>query len=228
MVLRIGVVIPCYKPHINLLKRLFDSIENQTKKPDMVIVSCSSSEDSDIPYKQEDYSFNFKIYTHKEKKITAQNKNFGARLINTDIITFFDADDIMHPQRIEIIYNGFIKNTNMKLLIHSLCINLTDLNFPLYDINNINYHVDPFYVCNWGSLVFKNSYQYNITNGHCSIHKTIFDEIQFIESTDVLGREDTIFNTTIVNKYPNNNYVGFCNCELTWYYPSGTHGIDST
>ena len=82
----IGLVIPCYKPHIGLLKRVFDSIEKQTRHPDMVIVSCSSSEPSDIPYKQEDFSFPFKIYTHREKKNISENKNFGTHLINTDIV----------------------------------------------------------------------------------------------------------------------------------------------
>ena len=224
----IGIVIPCYKPHIGLLKRVLDSIEKQTKKPDMVIVSCSSSEPSDIPYTQEDYSFPFKIYTHKEKKNISENKNFGTRLINTDIVTYFDADDIMHPQRIEIIYNGFIKYPNMKLLIHSLRLNPIDLNYPKYDINYINYEMDTFYICKWGALNFKNKSNRNIHNSHSSIKKSLFDEIQYVETPDAKGFEDTLFNRTLINKYPNNGFIGYCECDLTWYFPSGTQGTDTT
>jgi glycosyltransferase involved in cell wall biosynthesis len=226
MSLTIGVVIPCYKPHIVFLKRLFDSIENQTKKPDMVIVSCSSSEQSDIPYKQEDYSFPFKIYTHKEKKLTAQNKNFGAKKISTDIISFFDADDIMHPQRLEIIYNSFIKYTTLRLLIHNFRINSTDFNYPEYDINNINLEFDPFYVCRWGSVQLKENSHRNIHNGHISIRNETFKEQEFSESDNTVGYEDTLYNRILINKYPSNNFIAYYTNELSWYYPSGTGGID--
>lgn len=228
MSLTIGVVIPCYKPHIGVLKNVLDSIEKQTQKPNMVIVSCSSSDESDIPYKHEDYSYPLKIYTHREKRNISENKNFGTRLINTDIVVYFDADDIMHPQRIEIIYNGFIKNPNMKLLLHSYRLNPTDFNYPIYDINNINYEIDPYYICRWGSVQLKRFFNKTIHNSHAAIKKSLFDEIQYVETPDAKGFEDTLFNRTLINKYPNSGFIGYCDYELTWYYPSGTQGTDTT
>lgn len=226
MTLTIGVVIPCYKPHIPLLKRLFDSIENQTKKPDQVIVSCSSSDEADIPYRHEDYSFLLKIYTHNEKRNTAQNKNFGAKLIDTDIITFFDADDIMHPQRLEIIHKCFTENENIRLLIHSLNINPASLEFPTYDISAAHFEIDPFYVCNWGSVQLKNNSHRSIHNGHNAIRKNVLSELEYNETPEGHGREDTLFNATYINRHKDKGCIAYCELILTWYYPSGTHGID--
>lgn len=220
----IGVVIPCYKPHIGLLKRLLDSIEAQTKKPDMVIISCSSSEESDIPYSVKDFSFPLQIYTHKDKRNTAQNKNFGASLIETDIISFFDADDIMHPQRIEIIHSCFVKNLDLKLLLHSFKLNPENSDFIMYDTNSIVCEIDPFFVCQWGAVNLKYGNERSRHNGHSSISKELFMTNKFIESEYGLGREDTLFNTEIINKFPSDNFMGYINCDLSWYFPSNTGG----
>ena len=222
----IGLVIPCYKPHIGLLSRVLWSINNQTRTPDMVIISCSSSEESDIPYKESDYNFPIKFFTHIEKRNVAQNRNFGSRQLNTDIITYFDADDIMHPQRIEIIYQCFLKYPNTRLFLHSLRIHPDNMNFPKYDINAINFECDPCYVCRWGAVNHKHDTQARIMNSNNAIPKKMFDELQFIETPEGYGKEDTLYNACIINKYGND--AVYCNCELTWYFPSNTHGHDNS
>jgi glycosyltransferase involved in cell wall biosynthesis len=80
-----------------------DSIESQTDKPDQVIVVCSSSLREDIPEHYFRYSFPIDIVTREGRYNAAENRNEGIRRINTDIVSFFDADDVMHPQRIEIV-----------------------------------------------------------------------------------------------------------------------------
>lgn len=216
----IGIVVPCHKPHIPLLGRLLWSINNQTRLPDMVIVSCSSSEGSDILYKEDDYKFPLKIYTHSERLNAAQNRNFGSRQINTDIISYFDCDDIMHPQRVEIIYKAFIQYPEMKLLIHSLQLSPTNFNFIKYDMDAINFEKAELYVCRWGSICHKRDYKIGIMNSGCSISRKIFDEIQYSEIPEHIGKEDTLFNAAIINKYSDN--VFYCNCDLTWYFPTMT------
>jgi glycosyltransferase involved in cell wall biosynthesis len=217
MPLTIGVVIPCYKLHIPHLGRVLWSINNQTLLPDMVVVSCSSSEDSDILYRDGDYKFPLKIYTHKECRNAAQNRNFGSQQITTDIISYFDADDVMHPQRIESIYKCFILHPNTKLVIHSCILTPSNLIFPKYDINDIDFECDTLHVINnWGSIEHKHDKILRITNGHCSIPKFIFSEIQYIEGPSGHGREDTLFNGSIIKKYSNDVY--YCKNDLTWYF----------
>jgi hypothetical protein len=95
-----GVAIPCYKPHIPLLKRCLDSIEAQTVKPDKVVVVCSSTNPEDLP-SDWSYSFPLDILMRPDKRNAAQNRNEATTHITTDFISFFDADDVMYPDRIE-------------------------------------------------------------------------------------------------------------------------------
>ena len=139
MTLTIGIVIPCHKPHIPLLGRLLWSINNQTHPPDRVIVSCSSSEETDILYRENDYKFPLKIYTHSGRLNAAQNRNFGTRQINTDIVAYIDGDDVMHPQRIEVIHKAFITHPNMKLLLHNYQQDPSEFNFPKYVFDDITF-----------------------------------------------------------------------------------------
>ena len=57
-------------------------------------------------------------------------------------------------------------------------------------------------------------------NSCCSISRKIFDEIQYSEIPEHIGREDTEFNAAIIKKYENN--VFYCNYKLTWYFPTMT------
>lgn len=221
----IGLVIPCYKLHIGLLGRLLWSINNQTQMPDMVIVSCSSSDETDIIYDEKNYNFPLKIFTHIEKRNVAQNRNFGSKQLNTDIITYFDADDIMHPQNIEIIHKCFTEYPNTRLFLHSLRISPNNLDFPKYNLDEINFECDPFYVCQYGAINHKYDSSMRIMNSNCAIPQKTFEEIQYIETQEGYGKEDTLYNAYLVNKYWND--VIYCTCELTWYFPSGTHGHDS-
>lgn len=125
--MKIGIAIPCYKPHITVLKRCLDSIEQQTIKPTHVVVSCSSSDAADIPQDYFSYSFPVQILTHKDRKNAAENRNIAAEALEAsatevdkpDLISFFDADDVMHPQRLEAISKAFQQYPQAKLLLHS-------------------------------------------------------------------------------------------------------------
>ena len=99
--MRIGVAIPCYIGHIEQLQVLLDSIAAQTRLPDKVVVSCSST--TEMPPEFSKYEFDLQIICDPMRKNTAQNRNIAAQLLDTDVITFFDADDVMHPQRIEFV-----------------------------------------------------------------------------------------------------------------------------
>jgi glycosyltransferase involved in cell wall biosynthesis len=113
--MRIGVAIPCFIKHINRCYELLDSINAQTRLPDEVVVSCSSSKPED--FVKREYKFPLTVITTEDKYNTAQNRNSAASKLTTDIISFIDADDIMHPQRLEAIEKAVEMNAN--IVFHS-------------------------------------------------------------------------------------------------------------
>jgi len=215
--LTLGVAIPCYKGHIDILKHALDSIDKQTRKPDKVVVSCSSSESSDIPASYFQYSFPVSIFTSSEKRNVAQNRNFASSKLDTDIVSFIDADDIMHPQRLEAIEQGFLHH-DIQIFLH------------FYETNMkrefITYHEFPvelhkMYVCPWRSVQHTNYRRASIIhNSQCSVRRGVFDRIHFQEGPEFVGREDTWFVGDVLLTYPGKN--AYCPLRLSRYLPSRT------
>jgi len=213
----IGVAICCYKGHIPHLKNLFDSIEQQYKKPDQVIVSCSSSYIEDIPYQPRDYSFHLLIIVTHEKKNAAENRNIAASHLTTDIISFFDADDIMHPQRLLFIYECFVKY-DIKLFAHNT-ISDPDQSFEIYPtyfcLRNVLYR------CPYGSTKIAHHLpDAMVHNAHISITRDVFDAIKYPEHPFFHGKEDTVYCTAVILTYPQNTV--YCHNALSKYVPSRT------
>jgi hypothetical protein len=63
--MHITVVIPCFINHLSKLINLLESLELQTRPPNEVIVSCSSTDDFIF---LKEYIFPVKLYIHKDKK----------------------------------------------------------------------------------------------------------------------------------------------------------------
>jgi glycosyltransferase involved in cell wall biosynthesis len=224
--MRIGVAIPCYKYHIPALKRCLDSIENQTYKPDLVVVSCSSSTDGDIPsYK---YSFPLKIITTNGKKNAAQNRNIATRACDTDIISYIDADDEMHPQRIEIIKH-VLQETNADVLFHNFS-KPDEINVEWKTIRDIEIAVNRVFKTNYSEGVDVYGYPpFCVHHSQSSIRRYIFDSIQYNESSEsernpgqinCEGNEDSRFCADIL-LIPNIQTV-YVYDKLTRYYREGT------
>lgn len=205
----IGVAIPCYQGHIGILKNLLDNIEKQTRQPDMVIVSCSGT--THLDYK---YSFPLQIITNPNKMNTAQNRNIAASLLHTDIITFMDADDLMHFQRLEIIEKAFIEN-NIVLLLHNYV-----LGFDKPDIkyDNIIFDINKLGIQSHGSGARHLDGHRDMANGHCSIDRSI--SIKYNESPMYHGKEDSVFTADIIKLFPNR--TAYCPLVLSKYVPSST------
>ncbi len=218
----IGVAIPCYHGHIQHLKYTLDSIENQTRKPDMVVVSCSGV--SSTPYNQSDYTFPVQFITTENKQSASKNRNVAASYLDTDIISFFDADDQMHPQRLEVIERAF-KENDIVLFLHNFIREPTTPHV-LYDISSTTFDIGKIGIHSWGfgalhldNPLFNNS-TLDIHNGHSSVTRTLFDTIKFNESPSCYGKEDSVFTADIIRAYPTK--TGYCSLPLTKYFPCGS------
>ena len=125
------------------------------------------------------YLHKLEIYFHLGKRLnSAQNRNVGISKLDphvTKYISFFDIDDIMHPQRIGIMYKILNHNTEkIDLLFHSYInhigcknTNLTSYASVSVDEDCINVHndnnIDQLYQLYYG--LFEN-YQIPFLNNH--------------------------------------------------------------
>jgi len=225
--MKIGVAIPAYNGHIELLFSLLDSIQNQTILPDKVVVSCSSSDDTDFDNyneKLKTYSFLLQIITNKEKKGAAQNRNIAAsKLAEMDYITFIDADDIMHPQRIEILLKVFESNDS-DIILHNFSefTNDDQLFIKKFEDNEIVIRPNSLKQCYSGCITHKEYCDTtgSIHHGHVSIKQNIFNIVQFPEQPEFYRKEDCVFCYRVFS-LPNIKDSYIFN-KLTYYKPSNT------
>jgi len=187
--MRIGIAIPCYKYHIPVLKRCLDSIEAQTRKPDEVVVSCSSCAESDIPeYK---YSFSLKIISTSERKNAAENRNIASSHLDTDIVSFFDCDDEMHPQRLEAIYGAFLEHS-CDIVLHGYFIN-EENKMPFQIYPNLVIHINKLSRARSGCAFVEGLLSTRIHHSQVSVTKRIFSRFQFRENKESERKEDALF-----------------------------------
>jgi glycosyltransferase involved in cell wall biosynthesis len=225
--MKLGVAIPCYKYHIPVLKRCLDSIEQQTRKPDIVVVSCSSSVKDDIPQSYYEYSFPVRIYTHRMKMNAAENRNFAGLMLqglNCDIFSFFDCDDEMHPQRLKAIEHAFETLEECGIVLHSYLYEKDDLAkpFPLYKTLEISMNL--LEKAPTGCAVLKSNWSSPIHHSQVSVQKDIFKQIKFRENSAFAregangGNEDALFCGDVLALKGPNVYIAN---PLSKYYQEG-------
>jgi glycosyltransferase involved in cell wall biosynthesis len=216
----IGVAICCYKGHIHHLGKLLDSIQGQSRLPEHVVVSCSSSSVEDIPYQASDYRFPLTILTHSEYKNASQNRNCAAAALTTDIVSFFDADDTMHPQRLQFMDECFA-NRDIKIFLHNGVIHHSE---PFEHYTSYYCLFNVLYRCPWGSTrIHSKLDDVMIFNGHATVRKEVLQDIRFREEAEFHGKEDTVFCGEVITRYP--YQTAYCHNKLMNYSRGGTYGF---
>ena len=217
----IGVAIPCYKFHIPSLKRCLDSIEAQTVKPHEVIVSCSSSKTSDIPFSSYMYSYTLRILPQPERRNAAENRNYAASFLTTDIVTFFDADDEMHPQRLEAITQAFQQHHGLDIVLHSFLEG--EENKRAFDIHTtFDFRPQTLTKSPTGCAVYTGDLSARIHHSQVSVSRFVLGRIQFKEDPGNERREDAIFCGDVLSMDGSQNV--YINTHLSKYYIEGvTH-----
>jgi len=182
----LGVAIPCYVKHIPKLLELLDSIEQQTRKPDVVSISCSSTGD-EFPLLR-NYGFAIIVSTCKERRNAGQNRNIAARRLDTDLISFFDADDHMHPQRIEALFAAFSEPCDIAL--HGYLENEENLQ-PYPVIREVHIKRNMLSQCDSGCI--KLDYVSRIHHSQVTVRREIFEQSPFSEEKEHEVKEDCVF-----------------------------------
>jgi hypothetical protein len=208
----IGVAIPCYEPHHHYINGLIDNMIGQTRKPDRVVISCSSWSSDDrkdmvcggIPVT---------ILYWRRRIVQAENRNIAARELGTDIITFIDADDVMHPRRLEFILEGFDK-AKCDVIVHNYQFVKEGSGVPCEVEDELKLTDD---------IIIKNPTQPGCrTQGiekpfhhaHIGIMKEVFSKFQYPIEERYYRIEDSVYLATLLQNGMNIRYL---NNKLSQY-----------
>ena len=120
--LTISLVTPCIPPDINKLDNLILNINQQFKLPNEMIIALSETNDKEcleLENKLNKISkFKVKISGISDKAFAGINRNRGANLAISEYISFIDADDLMHPERLKIISEVIEKYEKPQGIVH--------------------------------------------------------------------------------------------------------------
>ncbi|MDE3045946.1 MAG: glycosyltransferase family 2 protein [Verrucomicrobiota bacterium] len=116
-----SVIIPCSAQHFEFIHNLLDCYEQQTTLPDEVIICVSQIErlnQTEIDVEESCHRiFPVKWYRYHRRRSAGINRNFACTIAKGDLLIFQDADDLPHPQRVEII-KYFFENYEINHLMH--------------------------------------------------------------------------------------------------------------
>jgi hypothetical protein len=195
--LSVSVIIPCDIAHLPLLFPLLDYFQKQTTVfPSEIIISLSNTNNL---HKEEihtiethSWPFSVKVISHTGRKTAGANRNIAAQYASGDILICQDADDLPHPQRVEIVKHMF-QTYDIDHLFHA---------FISYYRSFVPYEIEQIRICRFSSIdeMFE-CYainNYSITNGNVSFTREVIKNICFPDSN---AGEDVQFNRRVYTSY---------------------------
>ena len=97
------------------------SIQNQTYKNWECLIIDDGGTDNTLevilPILEQDKRFKFLKRPKAFKKGLSGSRNYGLDLAKGDYIQFFDDDDLMHPRKLELQLEPFLKNANLNFTV---------------------------------------------------------------------------------------------------------------
>jgi glycosyltransferase involved in cell wall biosynthesis len=208
----IGIAIPCYRMHFKHIPDILKNIQNSTRLPDHVVFSCSSSHRDDEEDLTE-YGFPVTIlYTTKDQN-AAQNRNRAASRLKTDYISFIDADDRMHPKRLEIVSKFLDARPTVDAVYHA---------FIASETYNYVFTEEDATSCVFN--VMRNPYEWTnclvdacMHHAHVTVRSSAFQKLKFVEDDWAFRIEDGIFARQLIEQGFNTKFIPY---RLTTYIPN--------
>ena len=103
----VSLIIPCAAQHFIHLEPLLDLVANQTRIPNEVIVALSETKRLEKgaidALEAKHFPYSLRLLRSEEKRSVGHNLNLAYSIARGGLIIRHDADDLPHPQKVEII-----------------------------------------------------------------------------------------------------------------------------
>jgi glycosyltransferase involved in cell wall biosynthesis len=199
--MRLGAVIPCYKPHLPKLLRLLESIEGQTRRPDCVVVACSSVTAAEVGAAVGAAGASGAVdcwVLSPARRNAAENRNAGLLValgLGVDAISFIDADDVMHPQRCEALIAALEGGGEggSDVVLHDYW-DGADLERPFASYSDFGVEYDCLARAPSGCAVHRGDWRRRVHHSQVTVSRRVLDAGQrFPEGAEYERREDAVF-----------------------------------
>lgn len=228
----ISVCIPCIPRDIPKLGKLLKSIDSQSHLPKEVVIALSSSSSKEckiLSKKLEPRAYKLLVVGTTDKNNASTNRNRGIEYCSGDIISFMDADDVMHKDRLKLICDQFIMY-DCDAVIHTYKTKYKYFKKPLSknyrtffykDINKLAMMSKGKYALGSKYSKFKLKIR-RICYGHISCSRKILENIKYDESINY--GEDGKFIRDILKYIKSvgevDTKIVLIDLPLSWYIPS--------
>ena len=214
--MKVAVVIPSFIGDLQNLRKTLETISQQTRCPELVVVHISSIPSDEIleSLRSVEYPFRFQIFSVPEKRSAAENRNAGATKVpeEFDVISFFDSDDWMHPRRIEYIAAAFEQPVDV--IVHNMIREKPDT-FEGWEPVEYRLYTECCYMKPTARCyIAVDGEEKQHASGHVSIRRSVCEEVIFPASSATLGYEDTLYLTQL---YHSGFTFGYMPSKLSVY-----------
>ena len=216
--MKLAVCIPAAAKDLYYLQACLRSIQAQTRLPDLIVVSISDAKEPPA-IDLSGITVPIEILHSPETIHPGGNRNRAARVAVTagaDILSFFDADDMMHPRRLERIEAIFTEHPELIGVVHGFIYGPKG-NKSIYE-GTVHIPWDPLQCqLTKDSLATHSGAGWNfihvsktpenmppsygaVQNGHVSVRAFYWEQEQFRETVGPYGYcEDSHFVASILN-----------------------------
>ena len=182
-----------------VLQKSIESVLDQTSPPDefiLVLTGVPASEQAGVKASVTSLAGNLQLtlIVHETLQNQAQSRNEAMTLAHAEIISFFDADDIMHPRRLAAIKSQFV-DEDVSLVLHNYTTDFSDTTWYTRDVTEKVQIFGKEVVCQ--SELDTRGRQLNLDiwvhHAHCSVRKAHLAAHKFDDSPALHRFEDAIF-----------------------------------
>lgn len=191
--LGVSLVIPCVPAHVRYLAECVASARAQTRLPQEVVVALSScapaeAHEAEAAVRAASGPMTVRILAQDAPASAAENRNRGASASSQPIVSFMDADDTMHPQRLERVV-GLLQEHRADAVLHGFAHNSP---CDAWEVGSGNV-IAPEEAClreaadrTCVHLTFA-----AVTHGHITVRRRIIEAVQ--QDPRAARREDSLF-----------------------------------
>lgn len=189
------------------LHKSIASIRSQTTRPKAVILVVSNTSSSSDEITKELMEFlrpiRLEVYAYPDRLMQSQGRNIALAHTTSDIVSFIDADDFSHPQRIEFIVRQFSKHRKLRLLLHEFATEAE--NIQSWRTQRLRYVTsktrDTSFLCQ-AELETRHQPHLDLPvhHAHVTVRREVFRKHVFPEGVASYRIEDSLFVREIIAK----------------------------